>query len=296
MNRGIELRHLRYFIAVADHGHVGKAAEALHVSQPAVSMQIRQLEERAGARLVEHVGRGIALTDAGLSLAADARRLLQQLDRDLLTSQQIDQGARGRLRVGFVSTATYGPLPQRLKAFKASHPNVVLELAERTVNQQIEALRRGELDAAIAIAPLPNSGFDSTLLWSEPVVCCLPADHRLAPEDAIPLAALRSEPLVGFSRDLAPGLFDAFGLLAQAGGFKLQFAQLAIQMQTIVGLVSAGFGCAFVPECMIRLNRPDVVYRPLIGTDVRLGTCVLLPKTPSPIARRFVSELRMEPA
>jgi DNA-binding transcriptional LysR family regulator len=291
----IELRVWRQFLAVAETLHFGRAAQRLHMTQPPLTQAIQQLERRLGAALFERTRRSVALTPAGAALVEPARQLLQQAAALAARARDAASGGVGRIRLGFVSTVGFGPLPGWLRAFREAQPGIVVELREATGDVQLEAFARRELDAgfvlhAPGIAPPPP--LQRLSLGVEPMLLALPesAPRRMR------AAQLLREPLVIFPRGIAPSLYDAVLAFYHRHGVTPVIAQEAIQMQTIVNLVSAGLGVALVPRSMNRLQRPGIVYRALpAGLGEGAPRCetslVWLPDAPPPV-QRFVAFVR----
>ena len=269
-----DTRQLRYFVAVAERLHFGRAAAALHISQPPLSRAIRGLEEQLGARLLARSRRKVELTAEGVRLYEEAKRVLDQLERAAREVGAMAAGESGRLRLGFVSLADYGVLPGLLKAFKAARPGVSLALREMLSPEQAAALATGELDFGLLLPPVahPISGeLEHLVMQSERFVAALPARHPAARRRGrLALRELSGEAFVMVPRDIAPGLYDIVAGLAARAGFSLQVAQEAIQMQTVVSLVSSGLGVAIVPASIANLGRRGVVYRELADAHPRL--------------------------
>ncbi len=259
----VELRLWRQFLAVADELHFGRAAERLHMTQPPLTQAIAALEATLGARLFDRTKRSVKLTAAGAALVPAARELLARA-RDLpALARSAAAGELGRLRLAFVSTAGFAWLPDWVRDFRARHPGVAIELIEATGDVQLEALRAGDVDAGVLLhAPgFVPAGLSHLPLATEPLVLALAEAHPLARRESLKLADVLDEPLVIFPRRIAPSLHDAvFGLYHGAGRLP-QVGQEAIQMQTIVNLVSAGLGVAWVPDSVRQFQRPGVVYR-----------------------------------
>lgn len=259
----VELRLWRQFIAVADELHFGRAALRLHMTQPPLTQAIANLEQQIGVRLFDRTKRSVQLTPAGHAVLPDARDLLA---RALALPQQARaaaDGKVGRLRVAFVSTVGFGLLPQLVQAFRAEFPNVALELVEATGDVQLGLLERGEIDAGFMLhSPgFATPGLEHARIVRERLVVALPADHALATTRSLSLTALFAEPLVIFPRRIVPSLHDAIFGMYHAAQRTPHVSQEAIQMQTIVNLVSAGLGIAWVPDSVRQFQRPGVVYR-----------------------------------
>lgn len=275
-----ELWHLRYFVAVAERLHFGRAAAALHISQPPLSRAIRALEARLGVALFARSRRRVELTVEGARLLEEARRTLGQLERAMRELRGMASGEQGRLRIGFVSLADYGVLPGLLKAFKSARPGIVLALREMLSPDQAAALAAGELDFGFLLPPVSGAaGLEHLVVQRERFVVALPARHRLGRERGrLSVAALASEPVVMIPREIAPGLYDIVTGLAARAGISLNVAQEAIQMQTVVSLVSSGLGAAIVPASVANLGRRGVVYRELSERHPRLDVWLGWPR------------------
>jgi DNA-binding transcriptional LysR family regulator len=287
-----ELWQLRYFIAVAEARHFGRAAQSLHISQPPLSRAIRSLEERLGVALFTRNRRRVELTAEGVPLLERARRLTGELERSVQELGAMARGEHGRLRIGFVSLADYGVLPGMLKAFKAAQPGVALALREMLSPEQSAALAAGMLDFGLLLPPVPESpGLEHLVVQRERFLAALPARHRLARgKGKLAMSSLAGEPLVMVPRAIAPGLYDIVAGLAARAGFSLNIAQEAIQMQTVVSLVSSGLGAAIVPASVTNLGRRGVVYRELVDVHPRLELWLAWPKgVLSSAAREFAA-------
>ena len=266
-----DLRQLRHFIAVAERLHFGRAAAALHISQPPLSRSIRDLEARVGATLLARTRRRVELTPEGARFLEEARRLLAQLERVVLEIGSMAAGDGGRLRLGFVSLADYGVLPGLLKAYKSARPGVDLALREMLSPDQAAALAAGELDFGLLLPPVPGTDLEHIVVQRERFVAALPAHHRLArSRGRVAMRDLAGEAFVMAPRAIAPGLHDIVAGLAARAGFAPRVAQEAIQMQTVVSLVSSGLGIAIVPASVANLGRRGVVYRELADAHPRL--------------------------
>jgi DNA-binding transcriptional LysR family regulator len=289
-----EMWQLRYFSAVAERLHFGRAAQALHISQPPLSRAIRALEAQLGVALFVRTRRRVELTPAGERLLEETRRLGAQLERAVTELHAMAAGEAGRLRVGFVSLADYGVLPGLLRTFKAGHPGVRLALREMLSPEQAGALLAGELDFGLLLPPVHGAAdLEHLVVQRERFVVALPARHRLARSRSVPMRSLAGEPLVMIPKEIAPGFYDIVAGLAAKAGFSLNVAQEAIQMQTVVSLVSSGLGAAVVPASVANLGRRGVVYRELAEPHPRLDLWLAWPRRPlGPAARDFLAQAR----
>jgi DNA-binding transcriptional LysR family regulator len=259
----IELRQWRQFVALAEELHFGRAALRLHMTQPPLTQAIAGLEAALGVPLFERTKRSVQITPAGAALLPEVRELLARAQGLPELARAAAAGELGRLRLAFVSTVGFELLPRWVRAFRERWPQVALELIEATGDVQLELLARGEVDAGVLLhSPgLAAAGLAHARIASEPLVVALPETHALAAHERPPLAAVLAEPLVIFPRRILPSLHDAIFGLYQAAGRAPLVAQEAIQMQTIVNLVSAGLGIAWVPQSVRQFQRTGVVYR-----------------------------------
>jgi DNA-binding transcriptional LysR family regulator len=265
-----DTRQLRYFVALAERLHFGRAAAALHISQPPLSRAIRGLEEQLGARLLARTRRKVELTHEGARFYEEAKRILAQLESAALEVGAMAAGQSGRLRLGFVSLADFGVLPELLKSFKAARPGVSLALREMLSPEQAVALSAGELDFGLLLPPVAGE-LEHLVVQSERFVAALPARHPAARRAGkVAMRSLAAEHFVMVPREIAPGLYDIVAGLAARAGFLPRVAQEAIQMQTVVSLVSSGLGVAIVPASVANLGRRGVVYREIADPHPRL--------------------------
>ena len=290
-----DLRQLRYFVAVAERLHFGHAAETLHISQPPLSRAIRALEERLGVALFARSRRRVELTAEGVRFLDEARRMTGQLERAVLELRGMAAGEQGRLRIGFVSLADYGVLPGLLKAYKTARPGVRLALREMLSPEQALALAAGELDFGLLLPPVAGAArLEHLVVQRERFVAALPSRHRLArSRGRLAVSALAGDPFVMVPREIAPGLYDIVTGLAARAGISLNVAQEAIQMQTVVSLVSSGLGAAIVPGSVANLGRRGVVYRELADPHPRLDVWLAWPRSVlGAAAREFLAQAR----
>ncbi|MBW4610943.1 MAG: LysR family transcriptional regulator [Hassallia sp. WJT32-NPBG1] len=256
----MELRHLRYFVTLAEELHFGRAAERLHIAQPPLSQQIRQLETELGFELFHRTKRKVQLTEAGQVFLDEVQQIFKQLEQAIQVGRQTSRGEMGQLVVGFVSSAPYNILPKILRSFRSSVPEVRLELHELTTNEQFRWLRESRIDVGFVRPPVEDT-FNFETIFQESLMVALPDTHLLAHQSDVCLRSLKNEPFILFPRLLAPGLYDLIISLCQQAGFSPNVTQEAIQMQTIVSLVAGGLGIAIVPESLQNLQRTGVVYK-----------------------------------
>jgi DNA-binding transcriptional LysR family regulator len=290
----VELRQIRYFVAVAEEGNFSRAAERLHISQPPLSTQIKSLEDELGAQLLQRHNRGVSVTAAGSIFLEEMRAVLSRIDhaRDLVS--RAGRGDIGTLRVGFVSIADYSILPVALKSFRAQVPLVEFQLHELTTDAQIRELRADRLDMGIGLAPVQEPDLEFQGLLREELVLAAPAGHAAVKiKGAVDLRRLAKSSFIIPPREVAPGLYDLIVGHCRAAGFTPRIMQQARQMQTVIGLVSSGMGVALVPASVRNLRRAGVQYRPLLGKAavVELGI-VRLRDSQSALRERFTEALR----
>jgi len=275
----LDLRQLRYFVTVAEELHFGRAAQRLSMTQPPLSQQIQALEEELGVPLFVRTRRSVALTPAGAQWLPEVRRVLADAAALPGLAQRLARGELGSLSLAFVSTADYGILPDLLRRFRARHPAVQLQLREATSDVQLEALLEGTIDAGLVIRPqlpaMPH-GLAYLPLVSEPLVLAVPDGWRppggLAQDGKVSLRDAASEPLIIFPRRSAPAFYDIITGYYAREGLVPAIAQEAIQMQTIVSLVSAGMGVALVPASLCNLRRTGVSYLALRESGPQIET------------------------
>ena len=262
----IDLRRLRYFVAVAEHLHFGRAAQTLAVSQPPLSRQIQALEDDLGTPLLTRTQRSVKLTTAGAALLPEAKRLLRQAEALREQAGRAARGETGSLSLGFISTAAYNVLPELLMAYRRAHPGVKLSLQESTTDVQTALLRSGDLDVGLVLPPVDDPAIEYRPLFRDRLIVALPASMKEfhgSASGGIAIRSLAQAPFVLFPRKAAPGFHDQIVGFCQRAGFSPRVEQEATQMQTIVSLVAGGMGVALVPSTMSQLQRTGVVYRQL---------------------------------
>ena len=287
----MELRQLRYFVAVAEELHFRRAAERLHISQPPLSQQIRALEDELGFALLIRTRRRVQLTPAGEAFLGDARALLRELDGAVATARRIDAGQTGRLRIGFVGSALLSIVPGTVERFRASRPGVELELRERSTVDQLRAVGAGVVDVGLVRPPIEDErGLRAETVLRERTVAALPAAHPLAALARVPLRRLAVEPLVLFPSDQAPGFHDLLIEALAGAGADPRVIQYAPEMLTIIGLVAAGTGVSLVPASVSRLALDGVAYRPVVGAPRSELVAITRADDDSALVRAFVAE------
>lgn len=273
----VELRHLRYFVAVAEELSFTRAAQRLHIAQPPLSTQIRNLETELGVELFDRSRRAIALTGAGEVLLAQARPLLTQVEQTLNATRNAGAGESGRLTIGFIPSASTSALPGHLRAFHDRYPAVELFLRELNPDELVAQLHAGAIDLCFLYLPVDDARLERTVVAREPLVAALPAGHRLARGGAgraLRMEQLREQPFVLPARHHMPGLAARVLDACRAAGFEPRAVQRDVWLlQTVLGLVAAGLGVALVPSSVRHLDRTGVAFRRLADCDevVELG-------------------------
>lgn len=269
----MELRHLRYFIAVAEEGHVTRAAARLGIQQPPLSMQIRALETELGVQLLRRKPRGVELTDAGATFLERARALLEDVERACASTKRTARGEQGRVVVGFTSSAPFHPfIPRVLREFREMSPLVSLALEESGSSELVQALHDETVDAAFIRSPVEDFvDLSVEPLLEEEMLVALPAGHALAGRRAaqqapIALAALASENFLLYKRPGAPGLYDTIVGACRKAGFTPKIRQEAPRIVSTLNLVAVGLGISIVPDSLRRLQMDGVTYRRIVGS------------------------------
>jgi DNA-binding transcriptional LysR family regulator len=286
------MRHLRCFVAVAEELHFGRAAARLHLTQPPVSLAVKELEAELGVLLLERTSRRIALTRAGEDALRDARAVLAAADTMVRRAREAGQGLMGTLTIGFISLPAYSFLPPTLKRFTADYQRVSVSLQEGTTDQIVHDVESGALDIGMVfrVPDLP-AALTSALVLTEPLVVALPADHPLAASARVPVEKLAQERFLGFERHQGPLMFDAIVATCMRHGFSPKLF-VARQMQTIVSLVSGGMGVALVPASVQALGREGVAYRPMKGEKAFVDTVAVWRRSDdSPLVKALLAML-----
>lgn len=261
----MELRHLRYFAAVADTRHFGRAADRLHMAQPALSQSIRQLEAELGTPLFTRTTRQVRLTPAGEFLQGEVARILAAVEDSVRGVQRIAQGRQGLVRVGFTGSAAHTQLPRMARIVKRELPGLALEIhADLLTPAQVKGLHDGRLDVGVLRPPMAGEGLDLRVIESEPLVLAVAADHRLATEPVISMADLRAEAFVLFS-GTSSSVNDAVLRSCRGAGFVPHREHEAAGISVMLPLVAAGLGIALVPTSVRAAPLAGVVFRDVAG-------------------------------
>ena len=286
----MELRHLRYFVAVAEELHFGRAARRLHIAQPPLSQQIRVLERDLGVTLLQRTSRRVLLTDAGRAFLVEARSTLAQAARATQVASRAAGGEIGQLIVGHMASAELIVFPRLLPVFRKRCPGVELTLRLLGVTEQFEMLRTGEIHVGFLRLPATDRGVTVKPIVGEPLVVALPERHGLARRRTLSLRALRGERLLLFPRSHAPGYYDLLMAICRQAGLEPTIALETRHLHTVLSLVATGHGVSLVPRCVARLGRPGIVCRAVRPSprNIEIGIAYD-PTTPSALARTFVS-------
>lgn len=273
----MELRYLRYFVAVAETRHFTKAAELLNISQPPLSQQIKKLEEEIGTPLLKRLTRGVELTDAGEAFYQDARQILELSANALEKAKGIARGISGQLSIGFASSTAFHPQIFRLlRRFQDSFPAITLLPREENMATLMHELQEGLLDAAFVRLPCESSkAFNLKMIASEKMTLVLPQGHRLADAPRLSLATLRAEPLVLFPREVAPSLYEVIISACLRAGFQPDSVQQSPQISSAINMVAAGFGITIIPDSLRSIQLPGVSFHQIedaaLSSDIALA-------------------------
>jgi DNA-binding transcriptional LysR family regulator len=266
----MELRHLRYFVAVAEELHFTRAAERLHIGQPPLSHAILVLEADVGARLLDRTKRWVRLTPAGTLFLADARKILAMADQACDTARRAERGEAGELRIGFTYSTPLTPLfADVINRYRQDFPHVTLTLHEMATLRQLEALGQRTLDLGFVRPPevAVPAGIELTTLREDPLMVVLPSSHRLAAKSALSIKELEELPFVMYPPEGGTGIYPQIFRLCREAGFVPKVGQTAGEASTIIGLVAAGSGVTLLPSSFDRIRMDGVCYRPLLDRD-----------------------------
>ena len=272
----MELRHLRYFVAVAEELHFGRAAKRLCITQQPLSRQIRDLEEELGVQLFYRTKRTVRLTEVGEIFLEEARKTLEQANLSVQLVQQASNGEIGRIAIAFTGSALNIVLPTTVRQFKTLYPQVDLTLKRLQTVEQVEAIHSRQIDVGLLHPPINDDKLILETVYQENLVVALPDTHTLAKDesDAISLKQLANESFILFPRYIGSVLYDQIINLCRQADFSPNVVQEAMPQQTILGLVSAGIGVSLIHSSVKTLGRPGVVFRSLIESTPILETAV----------------------
>lgn len=290
----MEIRHLRYFCVLAEQLHFTKAALLLNVAQPALSHQIRQLEEELGTQLVERTNRRVRLTAAGEVFLARAVRILEQLDQAARETSRVGQGEAGSLVIGVVSTAVCSVLPELLRSFRRDAPDISIDIREMEPGEQVEALRRETIDVGLLFLAIQDAAFDSMVVSRERLILALPTGHAAGAAETVRLGDLESETFLIPRQQNVPGFHELVLETLRSGGIPAPRLQPTRLLQTAVFLVAGELGVALVPESFRRhLRVRGCLYRDIAGAPAYADLIGLWRRNSVPPAlSRFIQQLK----
>ncbi|MGN6086464.1 LysR family transcriptional regulator [Trinickia sp.] len=268
----MELRHIRYFLAVAEERNVTRAAEKLGIGQPPLSQQIHALEAELDVRLFRRTGHGVVLTEAGETFLVDARRLLESAGQAIANAQSAGRGETGQLNIGFTGSAAFNPIvPRMTRQFRQSYPGVTLTLSEGNTAELLDDLKAGRVDVAfVRLGAQSPAGMTFHHIAAERMRLVLPATHRLARKQRIKLEMLAGEPFVLLPRDVSPTLHDVIVGACRQAGFEPVLGQQAPQLSSVVNFVAAEFGVSLVPASVCQIQVEGVVYADVAGANITI--------------------------
>jgi DNA-binding transcriptional LysR family regulator len=285
-----DLRQLRYFVAVAEELHFGRAAERIGIAQPPLTQQIQRLEAQLGCQVLVR-GRHTVLTAPGAVLLEEARTILGQVDRAIEATRRAARGETGEVTIGVPPSVMLTGLPAVIRKYRERYPGVGLTLREMSTSAIEDAVHSGAIDLGFLRETRPASPLASEVVFTEPVVAVIPKASALARRRSLNLSALEAEPFVLFPRRLGPALHDRLTGLCARAGFIPRILQEATQWQTVVSLVEAGMGVSLAPDCVRKFRFPGVVCRPLPGAITDVAAC-WHERGPSPTAAAFLRMAR----
>ncbi|MDR3670915.1 MAG: LysR substrate-binding domain-containing protein [Holophaga sp.] len=290
----MELRLLRYFVAVAEELHFSRAAVRLHMAQPPLSQQIRRLEQELGVQLLNRTRRQVALTEPGRDFLASAQEILRQVEGAVARVQRLGRGEAGRLAIAMISSVAYqDTLPRILRAYRARFPAVSITLQEMNAEEQLAALREDRIQVGFLRTPIADSGMAVTSFFRDQLVAVLPAEHPLAARKRIPLKALSNDLFIVVPRSQALGGLDLVLQSCFQAGFTPRVAQEARELQSLIGFVAAGFGVSLVPATARKLMHSGVAFvalaPPVLFIEV---AAVYKARNDSPLLAAFLGILR----
>jgi len=289
----MELRHLKYFVAVAEELNFRRAAEVVHIAQPALSQQIKQLEDELGVALFVRSRHKVALTAAGASFYASAQMILREARRAVVDARAVEQGEAGRITLGFVSSAAISVLPSLLAFIRAQLPRAEVELKELAPGEQIDALYHDQLDLGLFHAELKDALFETAVVSRERLIVALPGANRFARRKQIDIREVAEETVIIPARHATPGYFERARAVFQAAGVMPERIYHTSLLQTGVLLVGAGLGISLVPESFQRMKVQGVAYRPLTDASPTIDLIAAWRRdNTSPLLGRIAEEIR----
>lgn len=286
---------LRYFVALAEERHFGRAAQRLSITQPPLSMALKALEQELGVVLMERDAKHVTLTPAGETFLVEARKVLHQIQHATQVVRGVAQGLEGRLNVGITGSMIYRLVPEFCRQFQTSRPQVQLSLHEVSTRDQLLGIASGQLDAGFLNVSHTSDTLETLLIGAEPLVCCMPEHHRLAQQPTVNLQALGREVFVMFAREVAPANYDNVITCLQQAGIHPQTSHAARQWLTVVAMVSTGQGVALVPRCLEKAGMRGVRFVPLQGVQASTPAYLAWRRQHnSPLLHAFIDSVRQQ--
>jgi DNA-binding transcriptional LysR family regulator len=291
----MELRHLRYFVAVAEELHFTRAAERLHISPPSLTEQIRNLEQELGAVLLTRTKRNVTLTDAGARFLEEARSTLQQAEHAALVARLAGRGEIGRVEIGYASSAACsGLVTAAVAKYRRTHPLVSISLSAMQAARQLDQLTEGRLDIGFLRTPARYPmGISAVIIARQPIVIALPSDHKLAKKASLSAAMLAEERFLAPTFETEVGLFQHTAAVGQQGKFEARIVDRVPDLFTTVTLVAAGVGIAVVPQSCSCIQIPGVLYKPLSAQTKQVELAAAFRRDErAPAVKAFIQQLK----
>ena len=289
----MEFRQLRYFVTVAQELHFAKAAVRLQITQPALSKQIRVLENELEVELFTRTKRTVKLTKAGEVFFEQAQQLLEQAKKAIQLAKRTASGELGLLTIGFTPTATYTILPELMRSFRSSYPQVEVEMLDLSTEEQVQSLNQGIIDIGLLHPPIDSRALEIYPLLAEEFIVVLPQEHRLSSKESLMLGDLAPESFILHPRSEGPFLYDGFVQLCRQNGFEPQIIKKVNSHQSRICLVSAGMGITFIPAGLKTTLNADLIYKPILDLPVKLEFAAAWRSLDiTPVLQKFVTMLK----
>lgn len=291
----MEFRQLHYFLAIAEELSFSQAARRLHMAQPPLTRQIRQLEQELGVQLFERNSRRVELTEVGKVFVLEARRILSQVEQSIVLAQRVSRGEIGRLVIAFEGSSAYDVIPVSLKTYRQRFPHVELVVLGMTTEQQVEALRNNQIQVGFVVPPLQNPTEDLVIeaVLEKPLILAMSEAHPLAAQAKVKVRSLANEPFILGQRNSGCGWYDQVIALCHRAGFSPNVVQEVNEMQVLLGLVSAGLGIAIVSGAAQQFGRKGVVYRQLQPASSEVALAIAWREAnQSPVLQAFLTIAR----
>ncbi|WP_184544587.1 LysR substrate-binding domain-containing protein [Mucilaginibacter sp. FT3.2] len=286
----MDLRHLNYFIVLAEELHFGRAAERLHISQPPLTRMIKQIEDSFGVSLFERTKRKVSLTLAGEELLVQTRQMITQMETIKKRLKIIGKGDSGMLRIGYVGATMHSSLPKLISSFVAKYPDIYFNLDEQPNLTLLHSLSNGIIDIAFVRSWLHPKNLEEKLILKEPFVLVVPQEHPLAKCDHIEVKDLQNETFIMFSRDCGPTIYDSFLALCTKAGFVPDILHQATQFNSVLRLVESGFGISLLPVSIAQGYSLKLKFVPIVNCDESIPLIMLYRKdSPNPSLKHLIN-------